>query len=201
MIGASFQPGLDERERMQGQPGARPNAGGGVQEAIKVLSLRLPKVVGAQAVSPQALLSSQGSRGNRSVDSIVESVLQQMFPSGGAAQTPVPSPVPAETSSPSPVQFSGTASGPMATKERTADHPDWLGNSPIPNIIVGTPPPGTPPLPPMPFGNPTSGTDADLSGGGGPRPGMIATPTPAPPDLRRNFDWLPSPPQEPMPLL
>lgn len=193
MIGASFQPGVDkDRERPGGQS-RPPGSNQGVQEAIKVLSLRLPKVVGAQAVSPQALLSSQGSRGNPRVDSIVESVLSQMFPSGAAPSGQVPSAAPNYQ----PQVEQTRMDGPQLDQQRIQTRkiidrsPSWLDKSPIPNIIVGNPP--------------TSGTDADLSGGGTP-PGMIA-PLPStpqqpgpPPDLRKHFDWLPQGP-EPTPLI
>ena len=79
--GVNFQPG--------GQPGdpsqSRPSSV--VQEAIKVLSLRLPKVVGAQAAAPQALLSGSGSGGSR-VDSVVNQVLSRIMPTGQPAQPP-----------------------------------------------------------------------------------------------------------------
>lgn len=81
MIGVNFQPGGGS-----GGSGNRPQGGNNsVQEAIKVLSLRLPRVVGAQAVSPQALLSSPGSGGNPRVDSVVNQVWQRLFPSPGAS--------------------------------------------------------------------------------------------------------------------
>jgi len=77
--GVSFQPGTNgEHGQQNGQGnGARPSAGG-VQEAIKILSLRLPKVVGAQAAVPMPLLTSQGSGGNPMVDSIVSQVMSRV---------------------------------------------------------------------------------------------------------------------------
>src|SRR5688572_17236293 len=82
--GVNFQPG--------GGPSGDPRQprnpqGSGVQEAIKILSLRLPKVVGAQAAVPQALLSGTGSSGNR-VDSVVNQVLSRILPTGQPPQTP-----------------------------------------------------------------------------------------------------------------
>ena len=66
---------------------AKPSAGSGVQEAIKVLSLRMPKVVGAQAASP--LLGGTGAQGSR-IDSVVNQVLARMFPTGAPqGQTPI----------------------------------------------------------------------------------------------------------------
>lgn len=191
MIGASFQPGIDKDRdpRMQGQSRA-PGANQGVQEAIKVLSLRLPKVVGAQAVSP--LIGGQGARGNPRVDSIVESVLAQMFPSGPAPSGQVASAAPSYQ--PQVEQFRNVLNTGAQRQSPAVDlTPSGM---PTPNIIVGPSPPGTTPPPPSgmpPYGNPYTGTDGDLSRGGtgGQPPGMIAPL----PDLRRFFDWLPQPDQ------
>lgn len=79
MIGLSFDPAQQQKQQ-NGASG--PNTGSapqGVQEAIKILSLRLPRVVGANAISPQALLSSPGGSGGM-VDSVVSRVLQRYFP-------------------------------------------------------------------------------------------------------------------------
>ena len=81
--GVNFQPGGTMGE--QAQP--KPSQGSGVQEAIKVLSLRLPKVVGAQGATPMALLGGQGSGGSR-VDSVVNQVLSRIMPTGQPQQTP-----------------------------------------------------------------------------------------------------------------
>lgn len=51
-LGVSFQPGADQGQ--QRTP---------VQRAVQLLSLRLPTVIGAQGISPQALLQSQGGVG------------------------------------------------------------------------------------------------------------------------------------------
>lgn len=76
--GVNFQPGSYQNGE-NGQNGQARPGGSGVQEAIRILSLRLPKVVGAQAISPMALLTSQGSGGNR-VDSVVNQVLSRLMP-------------------------------------------------------------------------------------------------------------------------
>ena len=78
MIGTNFQP-----QPLNPSGGAlqkKPSADAGVQEAIKVLSLRLPKVVGAQSMAPGALLNAQGARGDSRIDAIVNRVLQQYLP-------------------------------------------------------------------------------------------------------------------------
>jgi hypothetical protein len=89
MIGVSFQPGSQEFGQ-GGQDGqSRPTAGSGVQEAIRVLSLRLPKVVGAQSPAAMPLLTSQGSGGNPMIDSIVNQILSRI-PQQGRQASPVP---------------------------------------------------------------------------------------------------------------
>lgn len=57
-FGYSFMPGQNGDQAQQ-----RPQAGGGPQSAIQMLSLRLPRVLGAQAMAPGALLNSQGGGG------------------------------------------------------------------------------------------------------------------------------------------
>lgn len=82
-IGVNFQPGA------AGGSGQRRDGNqAGVQEAIKILSLRLPKVVGAQGIAPQALLSSPGGGGDPRVDSIVNQVWSKFFPTGAQDSTP-----------------------------------------------------------------------------------------------------------------
>ena len=82
MIGVNFQPGSNGQQGQNGQGQSRPSGAGGIQEAIKVLSLRLPKVVGAQASAPMPLLTSQGSGGNPRVDSVVNQVMARFAPQG-----------------------------------------------------------------------------------------------------------------------
>ena len=86
IAGVNFQPG-----QIQGggtQP--RPKQGNSVQEAIKILSLRLPKQVGPNALAPSALLNAQGSGGNPRIDSVVNTVMSRMFPTGDAPAPAAP---------------------------------------------------------------------------------------------------------------
>jgi len=202
--GVSFQPSSPEQEQ-QNQPtnGRPPGSPHGVQEAIKVLSLRLPKVVGAQAVAPSALLKSSGSGGRPHVDSVVQQVLQKYFPNNAQANVPVP------TASAQPAgmpDFNGLrqaygAPQPQPRREVAAVDRGWQ-----PRVIV-TPPTG-------PVGDFTVGGDgrptqpgqppSQLDGNGVPG-GIIA---PLPDDLRQQLDWLfrpsfgggPSEPSGPEPL-
>lgn len=86
MIGVNFQPGTQDQQ----QNGQQRTAPQNVQEAIRVLSLRLPKVVGANSVAPQALLGSQGGGANPRVDSVVQQILQRMFPQAAPPSASVP---------------------------------------------------------------------------------------------------------------
>lgn len=133
MIGVNFQPGASQYGEQNGN--ARPTGGSGVQEAIRVLSLRLPRVVGAQSAAPMPLLTSQGSGGNSRVDSVVNQVLSRYAPQ---MQPPMPM-QPSMASADGPT-FSGDAqtmyqAHPWARKEATSisygtprvtvDQPPW----------------------------------------------------------------------------
>jgi len=182
--GVSFEPGSQDdelRRRTQGQRGAE-----GVQEAIKVLSLRLPKVIGAQGVAPSALLKAPGGMGRPGVDSIVEQVLAKFFPggSGGAAQAPMaPQPMGMSPAQPSP--------GPNAVPYEPPSP------SPRPRVVVDSPfgqPPRWPGQPQADGG----GTPSDLIGELPPNlPPTWPSQPPSAPDLRPNLDWLPASPQDP----
>ena len=78
MIGVSFDPAQDPSQNGRPSGPNQSTAPRGVQEAIKILSLRLPRVVGANAVSPQSLLSAPGGSGM--VDSVVNQVIAKYFP-------------------------------------------------------------------------------------------------------------------------
>ena len=105
ITGVSFRPG-DPQQQQYGQSNGQ--SSNPVQEAIKVLSLRLPKVVGARATAPTPLLTSQGSAGNR-VDSVVNQVLARIFGQGAApvAAPMIPTKMPGERA-PSDEPVSGT---------------------------------------------------------------------------------------------
>lgn len=126
--GVSFQPGADP---MGASPngGARPASGSGVQEAIKILSLRLPRVVGSQAASSLPLLTSQGSGGNSRVESIVNQVLARV-PGGQQPPVPMQPSVSAPAGSPS---FGGSATPSYQPAEPSWTHAPAFGT---PRVIV-----------------------------------------------------------------
>jgi len=74
--GLSFQPGADNGQQQSGYRAP-------VQQAIKLLSLRLPSVVGARSIAPQALLEGGGSQaiggpGGLSGEALIEWLRKQM---------------------------------------------------------------------------------------------------------------------------
>lgn len=159
--GVSFQPGQGGTAQQNGNGNGAPNAGNSVQEAIKILSLRLPKVVGAQGVAPQRLLESMGSGGNPQIDSVLTRVWQKIFPNA------VPT---------SPIDFSymggsdpGASSTPSysqpqyQTEQRTPWRPPQGFD---PRVIVGGPL------------APRWPNQAGVDGGGGFPPASIIEPAP-----------------------
>lgn len=124
MIGQSFAPlGGDPMMR----PGGQGGQGSGAQQAIQVLNYRMPRVAGAGAPAPQALLEGAGSAGlpqqnamNPTIAAILQAVLghmqpqQQQAPSAPGGQAPPPAqmpnprinfqPLPGGTAGPNPQQ-------------------------------------------------------------------------------------------------
>lgn len=196
IAGINFQPGSQDGDQ-QRRP-QRPNGSmEGVQEAIKVLSLHLPKVVGAQAVAPSALLQSQGSGGNHSVDSMVERVLQRIFPTASRAPGAPNAPM-----VPPPVGADREAQGAPTSPTSDTRAPDLFRPSSTPRVIADLP------MAPLVGFAPRWPNQPTWDGGGGPSPSMIGELLPAweqpqigpgngpspLPDLRRQLDWLPSSP-------
>jgi hypothetical protein len=89
-IGVSFLPGQQQGQAGAGTGTADPQEA--VSQAIKILSLRLPRVVGANAIAPQALLTAPGAAGVNSggmnIDRLVQMILQGLVPGGGGSQAP-----------------------------------------------------------------------------------------------------------------
>jgi hypothetical protein len=148
MIGVNFQPGGGQDLQAQNQQ--RPSPGSGVQEAIKVLSLRLPKVVGAQAAAPMALLGGSGTGGSR-IDSVVNQVLSRIMPTGQPQQTPT-------AQIPSGPSFSGDGqssapqmpSWPWNNEQQPQQAKPWSPPPGFnPRVLIGGP---LPPKPGMPGG-------------------------------------------------
>ncbi len=170
--GVTFQPGQAQGTGAQPKP-----KGGSVQEAIKILSLRLPKQVGPNALAPSALLNAQGSGGNPRVDSVVNTVMNRMFPTGPApggapvlgpsmgenGTMPVSSPVrmdgntrPTDNtplSSMMPSEFAPIARAPRITPVEEG------GDAGTPRGMPGTVPETPPPPQRIDFGSPAQPAD------------------------------------------
>ena len=199
--GVSFQPSDPNATGAQKSPQQS------LQEAIQVLSLRLPKTVGARAVAPGELLNAQGSGGNPRVDSVVNQVMSRMFPTGNApGGAPVLGGQMPGTSgtmpvSP-PVRYDGNAPRPPGQTPLSSWMPQPSGGTPKITFeqpgqspTPGTPtPPGTmmpnewasPPPPPPP------GFDGTFPNQDGPLMGV----PPEPDDnmALMNFLWRSAPP-------
>ena len=174
-VGLTFQPGVSSNEATPFPKKAQP--GSGVQEAIKVLSLRLPKVVGAQGIAPQALLQSPGSANSR-VDAVVNRVLGRILPgagAGGPGSETGASGAPMVQMPPGAPSFGGTPIPP------TTPLSSWMPPSAIPRIIPGDAndrPVTVTPTEPTPTGPPGGRTDLGPS----PAPSPAPEPTPSSPD-------------------
>lgn len=104
LTGVSFQPGQGPNV----DSGRPPSSGSGVQEAIKILSLRYPRVLGAQPAASLPLLTSRGSGGDPGVDGVLERAWQKIFGAGGPGYQQPTAPVMPTATSSGP-QFSGAA--------------------------------------------------------------------------------------------
>ena len=98
--GVSFLPGQGQNGPEARQGGQRQNQ---VQEAIKILSLRLPKVFGAQSLAPGQLLTAPGgmgqpgARGNVTAQAFAQLAglpPSMAAPGGPGGPSPLPGPAP-----------------------------------------------------------------------------------------------------------
>lgn len=78
MLGRTFAPLFDPSQR---QPQGGPQGQDGAQQAIQTLTTRLPRVVGAGAPAPQALLTSPGSGGlpSENISPVIQAILQAVL--------------------------------------------------------------------------------------------------------------------------
>lgn len=194
--GVSFQPGQNDPTKT----GQRPTADRGVQEAIKVLSLRLPKVVGARALAPSALLNAQGSGGNTRIDSVVNQVLQRYLPGGaGAGQAPPAAPmIPTGAGGAGNAPFAGQYPGTMPLSDLMPTMGRAPRITPIERPSDGSPraTPG-PPLDPSAPPPPAQLIDVVDRGRAAPEPSAPPPPTQDPwADLVEYLRRQPAPPPE-----
>lgn len=87
-IGITFQPSAEAAANGPRQAGLEGQGGSDLAQAFKILSLHLPRVLGASAIAPKRLLTSQGSAGVAApagvnpYSAVFEALLQSMS-SGG----------------------------------------------------------------------------------------------------------------------
>lgn len=101
-IGVTFMPSA-ENQQMGGRQGAMEGGGSDLAQAFKVLSLRLPQVLGARAPAPASLLNGAGSAGvapgQNSNSAMFQAILKAML--GGSMGSPSSGSAPMSTAMPS----------------------------------------------------------------------------------------------------
>jgi hypothetical protein len=155
--GVSFQPG-------QAQNGTGDGPRGRVQEPIQMLSTRLPKIFGAGAIAPGALLQGAGGMGQPGArGNVVAQAIAQLV---GLPQSMSPAPYESSPSAPQPVptysdwirnerNLSGGSRPPLPSFIRLepAQAPAPIIPSPYPNTSPTPQPPPTIPLPHVAVGS------------------------------------------------
>jgi hypothetical protein len=133
-FGFSFQPGADAQGGMREQAIA-PSQGGAApspQQAVKLLSLRVPKTLPSNAPIARSLLTGPGSAapGAQGLNSLIAALMQvfQPQPASGAPEQPY---VPQQSPQQSPMQSMPT----MPSQAPQPTQPTFEGNvdSPMPN--------------------------------------------------------------------
>jgi hypothetical protein len=184
--GLSFQPGIAQNGN---GPGGQSR--GRVQEPVQILSTRLPKIFGAGAIAPGALLNAPGGMGQFAArGNVVAQALAQLagLP---PSMAPPPSNAPAGDFWPGPVTPPMPAPGPgpqlppMRQPEAPGGYSDWIRRERDLNRTPMAPPPFqppqtpmmTPPMPPPTIPAPRVGVGSQPPGGGA---GPINPPLPPP---------------------
>lgn len=188
-IGVNFAPTQTNVQAGQGTAGKPGGPQSKLQEAIKVLSLRLPKVLGAQALAPGPLLTGPGS-GGMNPDKALAMNLQQQLPAPLAATQATPAYTPPPISAgpsaapapppPAPV-FSGGSGGTTPAQQAVQAIASSPSFAPVPHFTPGLGAPGTPVQTPTP----SAETKA-------PPPPRVQIPTKGPVPAPRQ-DWPPAP--------
>lgn len=142
--GASFQPGSVPAQEEYERP--RAIAGSPVQTAIRILSLRLPRVIGAPgAIAPAPLLQSPGSGGDPRIDSLLERAWRRVMPNGPSlSQAPTVPVLPAggddrvgrmPTDIP-PARYDAPLPSPWRRQRPSIDDAP-LPRAPVPRVVPG----------------------------------------------------------------
>lgn len=141
-VGINFAPTTDNAAN-----GPRNAALAGVPQAIQVLSLALPRVLGAQSPVPGSLLTAQGGQGQPDA-ALLQTLLRTLGLMPGGQRTPMPMP---------------TVEGPAIPLPGGTRQPQPAPPAPVPDprVIIGQP--GAP-MPPSP--SPGGGIMPPTFGGG-----------------------------------
>jgi hypothetical protein len=157
--GVSFAPTRDNA--MMGPRNAQLT---GVPEATQVISLRLPRVVGARAIAPGALLNAAGGGGS---DLLGSALLQTLLRTLGGVPG-MPGSLPGGTAGPNPSEEKAPNPFPGPPKEWTPTEP----GSPV----DPSPAPSTPKPRVVPEEDPTEGRYPGAGGGWIPGSGPYVPP-------------------------
>lgn len=147
-FGVSFVPGQPSPQGVAGGAGQR-SPDRGVQEAVQILNLRLPKVYGSRSIAPSPLLTAPGGMGQPAAHgNVVAQALAQM-----AGLTPRQAPVVPMVSGPTPPSNAGGYTG--GDQGSSSNGGNTQGTS------LPTPPsPWMPRISPLPTASPTLSTPA-----------------------------------------
>ena len=142
-LGKTFAPGSDLQMQGSGQNGVGGPRGLSPQQAVKILSLRVPEALPSNAPAHRSLLTSPGSRaaGAGGLQSLIQQLIQSFKPGAGV------SPMPSQSIPFPPMQAPGT--GPS---QNVSQQPQFQG-------YFDTPPPAYQ----QPF---FGGGNQQLAGGG-----------------------------------
>lgn len=150
-LGLAFSP---TNQTMPGSGMARSAAPSTVQDAIKILSFRLPTTVGQNGIAPQSLLGSPTGFGQQLGSALAENWLRSLFSGAGmpTSQTAPGLGQPALGASPVPGAMpQGPGSLPNTTPTIAFENGQPTSNQPTGGINTGNPGgggsvyPGTPP--------------------------------------------------------
>ena len=143
-FGVSFMPGANGAGG-QGDPQGQQPAGSPLQQAIKFLSLRLPRFTGPGALAPEALLNAPGAGGLPGGPESLTALLQQL---AGMQQPPGMSPMaPSGGSSGGggPLNYPGGSPQQMPRIQQAPTPRVTPGGGPAPNVMLPQPAPAPAP--------------------------------------------------------
>jgi hypothetical protein len=183
-FGLSFVPDgqTDPTKKKVGEGGVTPT-----QQAIQLLSLRLPRVVGGSPIAPAPLLQSPGGAGRPSPESVAQQVMSRVLPTGATspdasapnvqqpAQSATPMQQPSGGYSDNPSPFSQS---PISRDQGFAMPAQSAVSQPVPRMSPSVDvAPSTPNVPTAPNSMPTAPADRPI---GQPGPGVFVPNTPPP---------------------